>query len=759
MITGTYNLAVSSEWRNLQEGEVFLECDTTLAPVTINLFEIAELQRFWNVKIVVSDPNNNAGTNNITINAGGSDTMDDSSTVQIVLNGNGESVALQVVSETQWLASESVGGGGSSAPIDVDYATLYDKIVNSQLIAGSKYRLLNYQSANFLNGWNLANSNPTPIDPSFDPRAIYIGEKEQLILEAISSFELAPVAYSESYQGDILEFQAYTNRIGVNFDIYTGATLPDSTVVADFNLKWDATNNEVYFDMPTGYPALFGHYFYLYAEFNGGSAFQDGVFEPLTPVISRCQYDFNSVFPMSNLSVSSDGTRVVMLDLKYNDFLNYDINTLNVTTIYAIGDAYGCVTRRTDTERSVTTPFDFRGRKYRRYEIEAFGQIEDFSYVSTGTTALDNVYWSVVATNVSSNGVGATFRVVVSGGGVTNLTFMDFGANYVVGDVIKINGNQIGGVNGVDDIEITLIKVYSNVGFYGIGDNPTVSGVARTTTGAFADSFIFNGEFYNIEWLGIGGYDAGYYAGYNDNNVFQGVCVYNKFSDEMFNNTFRSCNSSVINTNYFTNNIWLSCNLNTFFGAVFDNVVGTGFQGNEFRGIYFYGNVILNDFLNNKLLGEFTQNRVGIGFQYNFFSSYFINNTIGYAFYNNRFLGDAGNNSIQTFFQFNTFQGRGFSGNNIATDFTSNNIFKDFEENEFGLSAKFNNFSQAFRRNSVSNDFRSNYFNAISQNGDFRLSTLVYQDYTKTIFSLPNGTLQLSYVDNSNTVVYAFPTA
>jgi hypothetical protein len=114
MITGTYNLVVNPQWRNVQESEVFLECDTTLAPVTINLFEIADLNRFWNVRIVVSDVNNNAGTNNITINANISDTVDEDTTNQIVINTNGSSVSLQVVSDTQWVATESVGGGGTS---------------------------------------------------------------------------------------------------------------------------------------------------------------------------------------------------------------------------------------------------------------------------------------------------------------------------------------------------------------------------------------------------------------------------------------------------------------------------------------------------------------------------------------------------------------------------------------------------------------------------------------------------------------------
>jgi hypothetical protein len=122
MITGTYNLAVDPQWRNVQLQEVFLECDTTVAPVTINLFEIAQLNRFWNVKIVVSDTNKNAGTNPITINAGGSDTLDTDTTNQVIINTNGESILLQVVSETQWLAKESTGGG--SGITELKLATL-----------------------------------------------------------------------------------------------------------------------------------------------------------------------------------------------------------------------------------------------------------------------------------------------------------------------------------------------------------------------------------------------------------------------------------------------------------------------------------------------------------------------------------------------------------------------------------------------------------------------------------------------------------
>jgi hypothetical protein len=615
MITGTYNLAVSSEWRNLQEGEVFLECDTTLAPVTINLFEIAELQRFWNVKIVVSDPNNNAGTNNITINAGGSDTMDDSSTVQIVLNGNGESVALQVVSETQWLASESVGGGGSSAPIDVDYATLYDKIVNSQLIAGSKYRLLNYQSANFLNGWNLANSNPTPIDPSFDPRAIYTGEKEQLILEAISSYELNPVCNSETHGGDILEFQGYTNKIGVDIGgIYNGQTLPDSSTVSGFDLQWDAINEVVYFDMPTGYPALFGHYFYLYAEFSGGAYYQDGTFEPLTPVIAECQYPFTSNDPslgypiaMSNLAVSPDGMRVVLLDLSETDVNNYDVGTLYVDTVYSLGNAYGWVTKRTDTQRNISVPFDFRNRKYRRYEVD----------LTPVNPALGLGYWGQGDVYLGQSTTG----------------------NYI--DVPSF------GQEGYNTYDIQ---------WEGMG------GADMSNYAGFCDNNVFLGSFFYSDlkgssWNNTIGNDFSFNTTgkiFTDNtigNTFQFNTIGNVFQSNTIGNSFQS---NTIGNSFQTNKVGVDFYYNTIGNDFQSNFIGDSFQSNSL------GNAIIN-------------NTIGNSFQSNFIGNDFQSNFIGETFRNNTIRDDFRSNTIGNSFSSNTI-GHDFTSNTIVNDFRTNQI-------------------------------------------------------------------------------------
>jgi hypothetical protein len=58
-ISGTYGLAVDPAWKQVTLDEIYLECDTSSAPVTINL------------KIYVSDISDNVETNNITFNTGG----------------------------------------------------------------------------------------------------------------------------------------------------------------------------------------------------------------------------------------------------------------------------------------------------------------------------------------------------------------------------------------------------------------------------------------------------------------------------------------------------------------------------------------------------------------------------------------------------------------------------------------------------------------------------------------------------------------
>jgi hypothetical protein len=111
IIDGTFNLVASELWKSLQLQEVRLECDTSAGPVTINLFAIADIKRFYNVKIYVSDLSHNAGTNPIRIGAAPGDTIDGAGNTQLILNEDGVSAKFEIARETQWIGFESVGGG------------------------------------------------------------------------------------------------------------------------------------------------------------------------------------------------------------------------------------------------------------------------------------------------------------------------------------------------------------------------------------------------------------------------------------------------------------------------------------------------------------------------------------------------------------------------------------------------------------------------------------------------------------------------
>jgi hypothetical protein len=111
-ITGTYNLVADSSWGEVNNNEIRLLCNTTSAPVIINLPEIvvSGIQNY-NATIIVVDTANNAATNRITINAGGSDKI--GSDASEVIKVNGGSTSFKVASNTNWLATASAEQDGN----------------------------------------------------------------------------------------------------------------------------------------------------------------------------------------------------------------------------------------------------------------------------------------------------------------------------------------------------------------------------------------------------------------------------------------------------------------------------------------------------------------------------------------------------------------------------------------------------------------------------------------------------------------------
>jgi len=429
--------------------------------------------------------------------------------------------------------------------VDITYTDLYNKIINESLTPGQWYRLTDYKSVNFLNGYDLANNNPTPIDPNFNPREIYTGETEVLLLQAISEYEISQVSYSETFNSDVIQFTPYTNKIGVDIgQISNGQTLPDSSIVSGFDLQWDGTN--VYFDMPTGYPALFGHYFYLYCEFSGGTYYQDGLFEPLTPGISLCQYPLSDNITTSRLSVVNSGMTVILLDLTQQDYLNYDANTLYVETIYALGDAYGWITKREDRLRNIRTPFDFRGRKYRRFQVDlsAINPILGTKYLGQG----DNFLGQGTTGNYKDS------KVFGNDGSVAYDIIWD--------DLGGPNKNWYAGHN---DNVVFFGSCYNNKFGHYFNNNTVIDGFYRNVIGDFFEDNSIYFEFYDNK---IGnGFASNTIVNYFNNNII---------SNDMSNNNIGSFfRYNVINLPFQSNTIGNDMEKNTFNEIFTDNIISS----------------------------------------------------------------------------------------------------------------------------------------------------------------------------------------
>lgn len=638
--------------------------------------------------------------------------------------------------ELQTLAS--LVNSGSVQFENIDYTTLYNKSVNGELVPGQWYRLTDYKSVNFLNGYRIALSPPSPA-PNFNPREIYQGDEEILLLQAISEYDISPIGYSETYPGDIVQYLPFTNTIGLPLYMYNGYILPDLSTVSGFDLQWDGTN--VYFEMPTGYSALFGYTLYIYASFSGVNSIADSHIL-LTPSSSYPTYASSNV--TSRIKVENNGTKIILLDFVEQDYLDYDPNTLYVESAYEIDKAFGWITKRIDTNRNITVPFDFRARKYRRFKCEVFGLITDISYSATGNTATDGTYIvnSYASTTVQGN--AATFKVVVSGGAVTSVRIYNPGKLFDTGETITIDGISIGGSSGTDDINIVINNVYSSTGPWGQGHYFN----GATTTGEYDDFKSFDnglGPVYNITWNDFGGPVLG---ANNDNVVIFSDFTNTTINSGCYDNTLSSCEDNFIDSDF---------NGNTITGDFYYNQIGKSFADNTL-GSNFYSNTVESNFSTNTMLNIINGNYIGNSFSSNIVKDWFVNNVIGNYFSNNIIENNFAYNHIQNNFYYNKIKegfGFGYStsqGNMIGNYFSYNDIGEYFYNNTI---------ADGFHGNTIGDYFQLNAVKIALSSTNFVSSgaTHVYGYYNCDIFRRSDNTLQLSYIDNTNTVQYTVTTA
>jgi len=517
--------------------------------------------------------------------------------------------------------------------IDIIYSELYNSIVNEELIPGQWYRLTDYKSVNFLNGWQIAdqnsnfNNNP-PTYPYFIPREVYTGDTEVLLLQAITESEISPIGYSETYPQDIIQYNPLVNKIGVNLQIYNDFTLPNSSVVSGFDLQWDGTN--AYFNMPIGYPALFGHYFRIYFTLDSGNIEIFGLFEPLNSGIATFQFPESTV--VTRIKVENGGTKIVLLDLTQQDFLDYDADTLYVETVTAIENAYGWIEKRQDTERNIDIPFDFRGRKYRRFEIDMSPINPSFGLVYAG--------------------IGDDYKNLGTTG-----NYKDFPCFSETNSTFDIQWNDMGGPDsyyyrGLNDNNVFQGEFVANNLQWAVRDN----------TGIEEISFNRIENFFSLNII----------VSMLSNNIrdgFESSVIGNYFAN---NNVKTGFYNNVIVRDFYQNNIGVSFSDNIVNQYFISNTVGDEFA-NNITGEYFTQNTIGNYFQDNEIGDNFQSNNIGNGFDNNNISDWFAYNKIGNSFYNN---------TIGEYFYNNTIAD-GFYGNTIDDYFQLNNVKASVPNTDF----------------------------------------------------------------------------
>ena len=88
------------------------------------------------------------------------------------------------------------------------------------------------------------------------------------------------------------------------------------------------------------------------------------------------------------------------------------------------------------------------------------GTIDGFSSDGVGKSGTTGSYTNIFATG--TGGENATFDIDVAGDVVTDIYLNDGGGSYSVNETLTILGSEFGGVDGVDDITITVTSLYSD---------------------------------------------------------------------------------------------------------------------------------------------------------------------------------------------------------------------------------------------------------------------------------------------------------
>jgi len=232
-------------------------------------------------------------------------------------------------------------------------------------------------------------------------------------------------------QGNIIGNYFYDNIIG---EYFYNNSIPDnfkSNTIGDY-FQWNVINTEV---LSTNFTINYGNITGFSYTASGDTA-SDDVYNNLSGVTNN-----NGVDATFNVEVS--GGEVIGVSGSSQGRLYFTGNTIRIS-----GNQIGGVT----------------------------GVIDGFNSDAIGKSGATGTYDNVFAQG-TGEGENGSFNIVVVDDLVDSISLSGGGSSYLIGDVLTIDGSVFGGVDGTDDITITVTSLYSDdivITVTGVSQTPPV---------------------------------------------------------------------------------------------------------------------------------------------------------------------------------------------------------------------------------------------------------------------------------------------
>lgn len=611
----TYDLALSTPNLSENNNEIRLLCKTSLGAVTIQLPPISAFKWGINAKIFIDDADDMAATNNITVLADASNTIDNNASYVIATNGC--KAVLYISSLTEFAVLQSIGGGVPVPPaVTYTYAQLQARVAGNLLVKGQRYIISDFRTKHGIPYSTATNT----------------GTIEPLMLTAMSANTFNSQVQSTVFPQDVIfyEFVDSTTAGGDRGRIYYRKST-DTLIETAYD--WRNVKFRRWFSRTINYGALVGTFKKNETITGGTSGATARIVSDAAGVLTLKIVDgsFQAAETITGATSGATATVAAVADTATADNV-YETGGL-YQDVYTFGNSasaagfYAC-------SIAAITPFGIAtyGAPTNYLNNITFGAAG--SYINIGNDSFNN-----------SIGAGTDLFV-------TEPAFI----NNVIGDTAKtvdllreFKNNIIDSLFQIVEMGIQTQNNLIGSAFNGVKNYPVF------TNNTIADNFVANviGAIFDNN-ITLGAFTA---------NIVQSLCSDNTFgADFQFNKIGNRFTNNTVGATFELNVIGDSCDNNIFGADSSLNVIDAGMASNTLGA----------NFKRNQIGVSFANNTIGADCQDNVLGSNFGNaggNTIGTTFQRNIIGSGFASNTI----------GNSFAGNNIADSFTGNTIGNGFQ--------------------------------------------------------------------------------